>query len=340
MALVATLMLSGGAEAGCTPSVLSSDVELTCLGTDSLNSNSTGIANTAVGTASAYSNTTGSGNVSLGAASLYSNLAGNYNVAIGSGALQTNNADKNTATGTDALATNSTGARNTASGYNALSNNTSGSDNTALGFEAGKNWITGNFNIAIANSGVLGEERTIRIGQQAIQKRTFIAGIRGTNMSRGQVVVVNAQGQLGVRMSSRRYKQDIQPMGDASDTLLKLRPVTFRYKQAEQDGSRPLQYGLIAEEVAETMPELAIYNTAGQPESVAYQELPSLLLNEYQKQAKELDDTKAELSDAKAELHSAKARLEDLETEIAAMKVMMQNLAAAQIGKTQLASAP
>ena len=112
-------------------------------------------------------------------------------------------------------------------------------------------------------------------------------------------------------------------MGDASDPLMQLRPVTFHYKQAEEDGSRPLQYGLIAEEVAEVMPELAVYNEDGTAESVAYQTLPTLLLNEYQKQNRKLATTEAKLS-------AAEQRLDAMEAEMAAMKVMLEKLASAK----------
>ena len=146
-------------------------------------------------------------------------------------------------------------------------------------------------------------------------------------------------------------------MGDASNPLLQLRPVTFRYKQAEEDGSRPMQYGLIAEEVAAVMPELAIYNEDGSPESVAYQVLPSLLLNEYQKQNKELKQTQAKLTavetDYKAKLEATEsklmatesklvaneAKLEAMAEEMASMKAMLLRLAAAGHGANHFAQA-
>jgi hypothetical protein len=115
--------------------------------------------------------------------------------------------------------------------------------------------------------------------------RTFIAEINGVKTDlTGTAVVVDANGQLGTMSSSRRYKQDIQPMAEASERLLKLRPFTFRYKQPNALGEKPIQYGLIAEEVAEVLPELVVLNKDGQPESVAYHLLPSLLLNELQKE--------------------------------------------------------
>ena len=168
------------------------------------------------------------------------------------------------------------------------------------------------------------------------------------NVTNGLAVIIKANGQLGVASSSSRYKQDIKSMGDASNPLMQLRPVTFRYKQAEDDGSRPMQYGLIAEEVAAVMPELAVYNDDGSPESVAYQVLPSLLLNEYQKQSKELKQTQAKLTavetDYKAKLEATEsklianeAKLEEMEAEMAAIKTMLQRLAAANDNTKQLA---
>ena len=129
-------------------------------------------------------------------------------------------------------------------------------------------------------------------------------------------------------------------MGNASNRLLELRPVTFHYRRAEEDGSRPLQYGLIAEEVAEVMPELAVYNQYGTPESVAYQDIPSLLLNEYQKQNRRLVVSEAELDSAKSTLSRTEQRLQSVEAELAAMKAMLMTLASAKSAERMLASAP
>ena len=100
-------------------------------------------------------------------------------------------------------------------------------------------------------------------------------------------VVVDSNGQLGTISSSRRFKEDIQDMGDASSGLMRLRPVTFHYKQPYQDGSKPIDYGLIAEEVAEVYPDLAVKGADGQIETVQYQKLVPMLLNELQKQAEQ-----------------------------------------------------
>ena len=349
--LLITLIVSGGAEAGCTPAVGSDGSYNTCIGTQALHENTTGVRNTASGYQALYSNTTGNYNTASGYRALGSNTTGRHNTASGGGALFSNSTgDSNTASGVTALQRNTTGGKNVAVGFEAAKTQTTGSDNTAVGYQAGLAWTTGVHNIAIGAGagknqtagsnnisigavGASSDTAIIRIGTSGAQTSAFMAGIRGVNVTGGQTVLVNADGQLGVASSSRRYKQDIQPMGDASNRLLELRPVTFHYKQVEQDGSRPLQYGLIAEDVAEVMPELAIYNEDGSPESVAYQVLPSLLLNEYQKQAKEL-------AAEKAGRLSAEARLETLEAEMASMKLMLSKLASVQAGQTQLAAAP
>lgn len=293
-----------------------------------------GANNTANGYQSMYYNTTGSDNVATGNNAMLDNTTGSRNTASGSGALSTNTTGgNNVAVGYEAAKAQTIGSENTAVGYQAGLKWTTGKGNVALGAGAGINQVTGSNNVAISSPGTIGDTATIRIGKKDIHTATFIAGIRNTTLAGGLAVLVNQNGKLGVATSSRRYKQDIQPMGDASNRLLELRPVSFRYKQAEADGSRPMQYGLIAEEVAEVMPELAVYNEDGTPESVAYQVLPSLLLNEYQKQAKEL-------AAEKTSRLAAEARLEAIEAEMASMKLMLSKLAAAQSGKVQFAAAP
>jgi hypothetical protein len=104
--------------------------------------------------------------------------------------------------------------------------------------------------------------------------------------------VVSSKGQLGIVLSSARYKRDIRDMDDASSDLMKLRPVTFRYKD---DAAGTLQYGLVAEEVEKLYPELVTHAADGQVESVRYSMLTGMLLNELQKQNTELRKQHAEL---------------------------------------------
>ncbi|MEY3080240.1 MAG: hypothetical protein RJA94_225 [Pseudomonadota bacterium] len=316
----------------------------TCIGAGALSRNSAGNFNTAIGAAALSSNTNGFRNTAIGTQALQFNTIGDENTASGLDALYSNTTgDFNTASGTGALYANTTGGNNTASGSSALKRNITGSNNTAIGYFAGQyargsnNIFLGAFagnnfvenssnNIVIGSTGNGGESNTIYIGQPGTHTKTTIAGIRGVNRISAQTVVVDVFGQLGVISSSRRYKDDIQPMGEASSPLMQLRPVTFRYKEADADGSKPLQYGLIAEEVEQAMPGLVIYNKDGTPESVAYQVLPSLLLNEYQKQNRELAAAKAELTSTKAELAETQDRFE---AELAALKLAVSRLAAA-----------
>jgi hypothetical protein len=145
-----------------------------------------------------------------------------------------------------------------------------------------------------------------------LQFSFFAAGITGTTtgLSGAVPVVIDANGQLGTTSSSRRYKEDIQDMGDASSGLLRLRPVRFRYKQAYRDGSKPVDYGLIAEEVAEVYPDLVAHSLDRKIETVQYQKLNAMLLNEVQKQHREIEEQREEM---RAEIGALKARLSELE---------------------------
>ena len=202
-------------------------------------------------------------------------------------------------------------------GNQALYSNTTGNNNAAFGNYAGGNLTTGNGNIDIGSFGVAGEDHTIRIGGGvSAQTKTFIVGIRGvtTGVNNAIAVVIDSNGQLGTVSSSRRYKEDIADMGDASARLLALRPVTFRYRKPYSNGEKPVQFGLIAEEVAETFPELAVFNEQGQPETVKYQDLAPLLLNEVQNEHRRADAKDAEIADLKKQLAETNARLSRLES--------------------------
>src|SRR5262249_12672554 len=207
--------------------------------------NTTGNLNTATGEAALFSNTTGKFNTATGLNALSNNTTGISNTATGLGALQNNNASNNTATGVSALSSNKSGGNNTAEGFQALANST-GSNNIALGSNAGMNLTTGSNNIDIGPPGVAGEANTIRVGKQGTQKSTLIAGIFGSAVT-GSTVVVNSTGKLGVATSSARFKEQIKPIDRSSEAILKLKPVSFRYK-AEVDPDAIPQFGLVAEE--------------------------------------------------------------------------------------------
>jgi hypothetical protein len=251
----------------------------------------------------------GGGNTFLGEWAGNFTLTGTANTAIGSDTLTDNTlGQENTASGYAALNANTTGSNNTASGYAALNANTTGSNNTAIGHDAGLNATTGDYNIYLGANvlGVADESNTMYLGLQGTQTKTVIAGIRGTTtgMADAIPVLIDSDGQVGTVSSSRRYKEDIAEMAGASNSVLRLRPVTFRYKKAFTDGSKPIQYGLIAEEVAEVFPDLVVYNGDGEPETVKYHLLATMLVNELQKQRHEFQALQQLTADQAAQLVS------------------------------------
>jgi hypothetical protein len=300
------LALGAGALASNTPfigPIGSAGVNNTAVGNAALQSNTTGLNNTATGTNALLNNITGIGNTASGVFALQTNTAGAYNTATGYGTLASSFGSDNTATGANALSHNTTGNYNTAFGGGvtpssglsggALSNNTTGNNNIAIGFGAALNVSGGNSsNIHIGSQGSANDDATIRVGGNAAlgesvaQRRFFASGIRGITTGNNDAipVVIDSNGQLGTISSSIRLKEDVHDMNTASTDLMRLRPVTFRYQKHFADGSKPIQYGLIAEEVAEVYPDLVARSADGQIETVKYQVLDSMLLNELQKE--------------------------------------------------------
>jgi hypothetical protein len=269
----------------------------TAVGADALRGNKTGHNNTAVGMSALALNTVGGDNTAVGTAALASNPVGSNNVAIGRSTLAlATSGDFNVAVGSNALVSSDSGSGNTAVGAGALQV-AMGNDNIAVGMDAGSNLAAGSGNIHVGHAGAGDESATIRIGN--LQQKTFIAGIRGvtTGANNAVNVVVDGNGQLGTISSSRDGKKDIADMSDTSAALLRLRPVVFHYK-ADRDPAGPrLQYGLIAEEVAEIDPGLVAYDAQGKPETVMYQYLAPMLLNEYQKQQRTIEAQAREIAE-------------------------------------------
>jgi hypothetical protein len=277
---------AGNIMKGANRFIHNSGIANTFIGDLSGNFAMSGSFNTAVGSATLGGNTTGNDNTAIGSGALGGNSTGNNNTASGAGALNGNTTGTdNTASGVNALTNNTAGSGNTASGAFALSSNTTGGNNIAVGSNAGSNLTTGSNNIHIGNAGFAAETGTIRIGG-ASQSRTFISAIRGvtTGFANAAIVFIDSDGQLGTVSSSRRFKDDVADMDAASSALMKLRPVTFHYKADKNPSGRAVQYGLIAEEVADVYPGLVARSADGHIETVMYQFLPSMLLNEYQKQ--------------------------------------------------------
>lgn len=149
----------------------------------------------------------------------------------------------------------------------------------------------------------------MRIGDAGLQNRAFVAGIRGVTTGSDDVVnvVIDSLGQLGTVSSSLSVKRDIRDMGDTTDIIMGLRPVRFHYKVHAPDS--PDQFGLIAEEVAEVAPELVAHDEDGKVETVYYDKVNAMLLNEIQKQHRLIEEQSRQmekLSSRLAELERAK----------------------------------
>src|SRR5947208_1639565 len=273
-----------------------------------LGGNRTGFVNTAIGGFALGDNTTGGGNTATGFEALESNRAGDFNTATGFEALLSNTTGRNnTAAGLEALAANTTGNNNTAMGQRSLSSNTTGNFNIALGPNAGDKLTTGANNIDIGNRGVAGEADTIRIGDQQTQTATFIAGSIGAAVA-GPVVHINSSGQLGVPPSSARFKDEIKPMDKASEAILALKPVTFHYKH-ELDPDGILQFGLVAEQVAKVNPDLVVREAKGEIYTVRYEAVNAMLLNEFLKEHRKVQQQEATIVQIKKDFRATVAQL-------------------------------
>ena len=257
----------------------------TATGVGALLSNTMGAKNTANGALALFSNSIGNLNTANGYQALYSNTTGATNTANGFQALSGNTTGAgNTATGIQALFSNATGTSNTAAGAFALTNAT-GDSNTALGNNAGLSLTTGDGNVCIGSGvfGVAGESNTTRI-------RNIYASV-----ANGRAVYVNSDNKIGTLASSRRFKEEIKPMDQASEVLFALKPVSFRYKK-EFDAEGAPMFGLIAEDVERVDPDLVSRSEKGEVQTVRYEQINAMLLNEFLKEHKRVEEQQAQIA--------------------------------------------
>jgi trimeric autotransporter adhesin len=290
----------------------------TANGAYALANNTTANDNTANGMFALFSNTTGNENTATGSQALFSNTTGSANVAIGFQALSSNTDSSHTAIGASALLANTTGFQNTAIGFQALQNNTEGSGNTAIGSSAGIS-ITGGGNVCIG----------VNVsGDAGANDTTWIRNVYGSVAS-SRAVYVDSDGKIGTLASSRRYKEEIKPIKQASEVLYRLKPVSFRYKK-EIDRSHALSFGLIAEEVANVDPDLVTPDRDGKPETVRYEAVNAMLLNEFLKEHRKVEDLKKELqatvSQQQKQIDALTAGLQKVSAQFGASKPAMQKV--------------
>jgi trimeric autotransporter adhesin len=293
--------------------------ENVAVGTDSLVFTADGSFNNAHGAFALLNNVDGDGNNAFGDAALNANIHAIGNTAIGDLALENNDssgsggANFNTAIGASALLANIDGGSNNACGYYALSANTAGSNNQAIGAFSLSSNTTGSSNIAIGSlSGmnVTTANNVICIGELVLGDNVddgcYVGNIWGATGGE-QPVYVNASGKLGAQVSSRRFKDEIRPMEKASEVIYELKPVSFRYK-SQIEPSRPVGFGLIAEDVEKVNPDLVACDKEGKPYSVRYDQVNAMLLNEFLKEHRKLAEQEATITQLRAELRVTATR--------------------------------
>jgi len=339
---LACFALSPGARAVDPPPDGGYPNQNTAEGDDALFSLDTGRDNTAIGFNALFGNTAGTGNTAIGSQALVSNTTGSSNTASGVRALEENDGGANTATGIDSLgnntsgsgntavgagslASNTTGENNTATGDDALVANITGSDNIAIGFKAGLSVTSGSNNIDIGNHGHHGDSQTIRIGTRRIHTSTYVAGISGVSIPEGVGVIIDTKGHLGTVVSSERFKDAIKPMDKASDTVLSLRPVTFRYKK-ELDPKAIPQFGLVAEDVAKVDPDLVVRDDEGKPYTVRYEAVNAMLLNEFLKEHHKVEEQVATITDLKSAMAQQQKDIAALAATLKAQAAQIQKV--------------
>jgi hypothetical protein len=315
----------------------------TAIGDSALASNTNGSANTASGVAALVGNTSGGSNTATGVSALAGNTTGNNNTATGVAALVDNsNGNLNTAIGDSALHDNTLGNSNTADGASALFQNVGGSGNTAIGSGALSSIATGDSNVAVGENagenlsgsdsnnidiganvaGVAGENNTIRIGNSDVTT-TIIRGISGQTIPSGAAVLVAANGQLGTATSSERFKEEIKPMDKASEALFSLKPVTFRYKK-ELDPVGAQQFGLVAEDVEKISPDLVARDENGVVNTVRYDQVNAMLLNEFLKEHKKVTEQQATIAQLRQEMETVVVMLKEQESQIQGVSAQIE----------------
>ncbi len=277
-------------------------------------SNTTGPSNTATGAFALFSNTSGNENTAMGRHALRRNTTGAYNTANGAFALPNNTTgNSNTAIGYEALVQNTTGGGNTAVGYFALYSNTTGSGNIGLGGSAGVNVQTADNVICIGNL-VYGSNSS---------NSCYIGNIFGQSSPNGLQVVVNSNNKLGTIPSSKRFKEKITPMEKASETLFSLKPVSFRYKR-EIDPAGTAQLGLVAEDVEKVNADLVGRDKEGKPYSVRYDQVNAMLLNEFLKEHKKVQELETTVTQQQKNFEQQQKQIDSLTSNLQRVSAQLE----------------
>jgi Chaperone of endosialidase len=317
--------------------VLNTGDENTATGVGALLLNTTGGQNTANGALALFNNTEGGANTANGVQALFTNTTGDANTANGFFALLNNTTGQsNTAVGVDAAVSNTEGNSNTGIGFEVLDNNDTGSDNTAIGALALSQNSAGSDNIAVgvsAGDQITTASHVICIGASGanVDNGCYIGHIFGGTVPGGATVIIDNNGHLGTIISSQRFKDQIKPMDKASEAIFALKPVTFRYQQ-QIDPKGISQFGLVAEEVEKVNPDLVVRDKEEKPYSVRYEQVNAMLLNEFLKEHRKVEQQQATITELKSTVTKQEATIaqqrKDFEATIIDMKKGMETLAA------------
>ena len=310
--------------------------ENVAVGAAALISNTTGDSNTAVGTFALFTNSTGTDNTAVGDKALFLSSLGAGHTAVGSGALENTTASgflsANTAVGISALITDTTGGANVAVGEGALLNNDTGAANTGVGALAGAGITTGTSNTCIGAGAGAG----LDVGDDIIAIGTPVAGIfanfgpscfiGGINEPTGDpgstvAVLIDSNNNLGTSASTRRIKHDIKPMDKTSEVILALKPVTFKYNY---DVKETPCFGLVAEDVAEVDRDLVVMDKEGQPKTVRYDQVNAMLLNEFLKEHKKVEEQQASICQLKSDMQTMVAQIKEQAAQIQKVSAQLQ----------------
>jgi hypothetical protein len=294
--------------------------------------------NTAVGAAALLLNQIGSDNNAVGVSALLNNDSSgngsaNFNNAFGRNALLSNvDGDENDSFGDDSMEENTTGSQNTAMGDDSLDANTTGNGNVAVGKEAGNSIVDGNDNVVLGHNagiGIVHASRNVAIGSQEagpfadFDDTCFIGSIFGEIVSdpgSQTAVFVDQFNVVGIFNSSQKYKHDIQPMDKASETLYQLKPVTFKFNS---DWKGTTQYGLIAEDVAKVDPQL-VSRKDGDIVTVHYEQINNMLLNEFLKEHKKVQDLETTVAQQQKGMEILTAQLKEQAAQIQKVSAQLQ----------------
>jgi hypothetical protein len=312
--------------------------------------NTTGVHLTGIGAAAMRNNTTASFNTAIGADALRENTISEANVAVGDSALTNYNGTNpgidgfNTALGSIALTSLTDGFQNVAVGRRAFQFVTSGNNNVAVGWRTGDGITTGSGNTFIGtqagatppSNGTYNNTILLGITGDANGNnpngRAYVGNVRGVLCGDldGIPVLVDSSGQLGTTNSSRRFKEDIETLDHKmSEAILKLKPVTFHYKGGDGKKAHDTpQYGLIAEDVGEVDPDLIIRDNEGKPLTVRYDAVNVMLLNEFIKEHKKVEEQQASIADLKSTVVSQQKEMQLLTAQLKEQAAQIQKVSA------------